>query len=350
MTQAAGMRLKPVTFDQLSGWSEDQLSEAIKPMADSCRALMQGVRSDPPDRALAGGRLEDWKPACAAIDRLTASTPTDADVRALLEREFQPYAVFDAEDDEGLFTGYFEVELTGSLQRTSSSQVPLYRTPPVDALRRQTRADIAAGGLHGQGLELVWLDDPIAAFFLDIQGSGKIVLNDGTERRVRYDKFNGFGYRAVGRKLVADAEIPLEEISMQSIVAWMERNPDRMQALMNYNRSYVYFDWLDKAAAQGSQGTDLTPGRSLAIDPSFIPYGAPVWLQTTHPLTNQPLNRLMLAHDKGGAIKGAVRGDYFWGSGAKAAEPAGKMKHQGRYFLLLPKALDLGLRENGSFE
>lgn len=333
------MQLVPVAFGALTGWQDDDLGGALPALRDSCEAIRERRPSQPASPA---PQLRDrgaWLEACAKLLALPEGAP-DADVRAVLMAEFRAFRVIDRQSgDSGLVTGYFEPELTGSLKRQGPGQVPLYRVPSENRLRRQTRAEIASGGLEGQGLELVWLDDPIAAFFLDIQGSGVIRLAEGGSRRVRYTRFNGFGYTAVGRALVDWGEIPLAEITMQSIIAWMRANPERRQTLMNVNRSYVYFDWLPYAAPQGSQGTDLTPQRSLAIDPRFIPYGAPLWLETEHPLDRSALRRLMVAQDKGGAIKGVVRADYFWGTGAEAAERAGRMKAKGRYAVLLPKAL-----------
>ncbi len=337
----ADLALRPAAFADLPGWEADPLDGARKALGDSCAALADGRPTDPPRPAPLFGARAPWLAACARLAALPTDAPAEA-LRAALEAAYRTYRVIDRrEGAEGLFTGYFEPELAGSLARRSPDQVPLHRAPGSDRLRRQTRAEIAAGGLDGQGLELVWLDDPVAAFFLDIQGSGLIRLAEGGARRVRYTRFNGFGYTAVGRALVEWGEIPLAEISMQSIAAWMRANPDRRQTLMNVNRSYVYFDWLPQDAPQGSQGTDLTPLRSLAIDPRVIPYGAPLWLDTTHPETGAPLRRLMLAQDKGGAIKGVVRGDVFWGTGPAAGEPAGRMRARGGYWLLLPADLEV---------
>lgn len=346
--QTGGMRLKPVAFTDLQGWGADRIADAIAPLLKSCRKLMEAGGGA--DRPTAGGLLGDWRPLCGQLEGLAKGTMSDADARAFFEREFQAYAVSQGEVETGVFTGYFELELTGSESRISPEQVPLYRLPPSEDLRQQSRAEIIAGGLKGHGLELIWVDDPIAAFFLQVQGSGKVLLRDGSARRVRYAGNNGFGYRSIGRKLIEDGAMDPEDVSMQAIIDWMQRHPDQSQDLMNHNDSFVFFDWRAEEAPQGAQGVGLTAGRSLAIDPSYIPYGAPLWLQTTDPVTGGALNRLVIAQDTGGAIKGAVRGDYFWGTGATAAEYAGLMNQEGRYFLLLPKGLDLKLRANGSFE
>ncbi len=342
----AGMELTPAPFAALRGWHDDAVGEAAKALADSCRALLAGVPSDPPARPDLGVPTARWQAVCEAfVGRFGDARPTrDADdaVRAFLETWFTPHLVRDDGDPWGLITGYYEIELTGSMTRSGRDQVPLYRLPPSDRLRRQPRTALASGGLAGLGLVLVWVDDAIDAFFLEIQGSGAIALRDGTTRRVRYTGFNGHRYRPIGRRLAELGEIALADVTMQSIRRWLDDHPDRAQAVMNYNESYVYFDWLETGAPQGSQGTDLSPGRSLAIDPRYLPYGAPIWLETSHPVTGAPLHRLMVAHDKGGAIKGPVRADFFWGTGAAAGELAGRMKHQGRYFVLLPRQSPAG--------
>ncbi|MGF1447631.1 MAG: murein transglycosylase A [Pikeienuella sp.] len=333
------MQLVPTEFAALAGWADDPLGEALPAIYDSCAALRRGRPTDPPRPAPLFGDRTPWLTACRALEALPAGADHAA-IRTAIEAAYRPYRVRDrARGETGLVTGYFEPELTGSLGRRAQTQVPLYRAPRSDKLRRQTRAEIAAGGLSGQGLELVWLDDPIAAFFLDIQGSGVIRLAEGGSRRVRYTRFNGYGYTPVGRALVDWGEMALEDVTMQAIIAWMADNPGDRQRLMNVNRSYVYFDWLRHDAPQGSQGVDLTPGRSLAIDPRHIPYGAPLWLETTHPVDGTPIARLMVAQDKGGAIKGVVRADYFWGTGATAGHAAGLMKAQGQYAILLPRGL-----------
>lgn len=346
--QTGGMRLKPVEFTDLQGWLADHVADAIAPLQKSCAKLIAGAGIA--EWPTAGGTPADWSGLCTRAAALGNAPVSDADARAFFEQEFQPYAVSQGEADTGVFTGYFEIELSGSLARTSADQVPLYQLPPTEALRHQSRTSIIDGGLVGHGLELAWVDDPIAAFFLEVQGSGKIRLHDGAERWVRFAGKNGFGYRSIGRKLIEDGILGPEEVSMQAIIAWMKANPDQRQDLMNHNQSFVFFDWRDERAPQGAQGVGLTAGRSLAIDPSYIPYGAPLWLETTDPVTGASLNRLLVAQDTGGAIKGAVRGDFFWGTGDVAAEYAGLMNQEGRYFLFLPKGLDLKLRPNGSFE
>ncbi|MEX2454364.1 MAG: MltA domain-containing protein, partial [Rhodospirillaceae bacterium] len=201
------------------------------------------------------------------------------------------------------------------------------------------RGGIEAGALRGRSLELAWVDSAADAFFLHIQGSGRIRLPDGSILRVGYADANGHVYTAIGRDLIARGAIPREEMSMQAIRTWLAAHPDEGIELMRSNRSFVFFRELTGPGPVGAQGVPLTPGRSLAVDRNLLPLGVPVWLDTTLPDANgTPFRRLMVAQDTGGAIRGAVRGDVFWGAGAEAADRAGKMKQTGRYWLLRPRS------------
>lgn len=201
-----------------------------------------------------------------------------------------------------------------------------------------SRAQIEAGALAGRGLELLWLDDPIAAFFLHIQGSGQVEMRDGTRVRIGYAGKNGHAYMPIGAELIRRGEIAQEEMSMQAIRAWLIAHPQEGRKLMAMNPSFVFFRLVNGEGPIGAQGVPLLPGRSVAVDPSFVPYGVPLWMDTTDPLAGTPLRRLVVAQDTGAAIKGAVRGDLFWGSGEEAAAGAGLMRQPGQWFFLLPKA------------
>ncbi len=321
-------------------------------------------RTIPPWRRLAGS-LGAWRGACAAAPG--ATSPGQA--RAFFEDWFQPYLVTDRGQPGGLFTGYYEPLLHGSRHFGGAYTVPLYRAPDdlvqVDLSRFKPdlagqmiagridgkqlvpyygRAEIDGGALAGRGLELVWVDDPVATFFLQIQGSGQIQLDDGELIRVGYDGQNGRQYRAIGRDLVERGAMSLEEVSLQTIRDWLIAHPEQAREVMARNPSYVFLrehPELDPHDGPiGAEGVPLTAGRSLAVDRRYIPLGVPVWLETTAPWPEGegPLRRLMVAQDSGGAIKGPVRGDVFWGSGARAEAIAGHMRSEGRYMVLLPKA------------
>jgi len=357
------LQLDAASFTELPGWGEDRLAEVLPALRSACTA---GPRGAPATLAIAGARAA-WSGLCSA---LAAARDPAAELRALLERELTPHAVSNRGRRTGLLTGYYEPELRGSRRRQGAFRHPLYLAPRdqqvVDlgdfkrdlAGRKVTglvrggrfrpywdRGEIRRGALAGRKLEFLWVDDPVALFFLQIQGSGRIVLPDGSTVRVGYASQNGHDYTAVGRVLVERGELALEEVSLQSIRDWMRRHPERADELMDANRSYVFFRVLPGGAPLGASGAELTPGRSLAVDDEFLPYGVPMWIESTLPavpalgLPERPLRRLVVAQDTGGAITGPVRGDLFLGPGREAEETAGRMRQPLRAWLLLPRAL-----------
>ena len=211
-----------------------------------------------------------------------------------------------------------------------------------------TRADLEQTHLPGQGLELYWARDPIDVFLLQVQGSGRVVLPDGTVARIGFDGHNGQPYKSIGRVLIDRGDLQPHEASWNGIRGWIENNPDRANALLWENPRFVFFRELDGEGPIGAEGLPLTPGRSLAVDRAHIAMGTLIWLDTTWPSApDRPLQRLMVAQDTGGAIKGPVRGDFFWGFGAEALAEAGKMKSTGRYYLLLPNDVATKIRPSG---
>jgi membrane-bound lytic murein transglycosylase A len=361
--------LRATRFDELAGWSTDDPRGALAAFRISCARLDQGPADAPMGPIEVLGRVGDWRPSCAAAGDPAVTASANA-ARAFFEAWFSPYLVTDRGDAEGLFTGYFEPLLFGSRHEGGPYTVPLYR-PPDDLLRidlgrfnpelagyaisgriadgqfvpYHTRADIDGGALAGRDLELLWVDDPIDKFFLQIQGSGQVRLDDGELIRVGYAAQNGQPYRAIGRDLIEIGALERDEVSLQTIRAWLEAHPDMAQAIMDRNRSYVFFRENRELGPDdgpvGAQGVPLTAGRSLAVDRRFIPLGVPLWLDTTapYPEGEGPLRRVMIAQDTGGAIKGVVRGDVFWGAGARAEAIAGRMKNPGHLVLLLPRSL-----------
>lgn len=359
--------LEPATFAALPGWSTDAADAALDAFRRSCAALSR----HPDGEALGGfswaGTVAAWRPACTSAKTVAAGP---AAARSFFEASFTPWRITDRGDPSGLFTGYYEPLLQGARSRDDLHSVPLYRRPRdlvevdlgsfdpdlegrriagrVEGRRLvpyYTRAQIDAGALEGRGLELFWVEDRVQDFFLQIQGSGQIDLADGSRTRVGYAAQNGRPYRAIGRDLVAMGAIDKTDVSLQSIRAWLRSHPDRAEAVMEKNPSYVFFRELpDLAGAPGppgAQGVALTPGRSLAVDRKFLPLGAPLWLSTTAPYPDgeRPLRRLVIAQDTGGAIRGPVRGDLFWGAGPLAEAVAGRMRSPGGYWILLPRGL-----------
>jgi len=340
--------LSPTDWSSLPGWHDDKLLEAWPAWLESCAKL----KTRP-----------EWQDVCAAAEALK---PADAaTVRTFFETRFAPYQSRQPDGSkDGLITGYYEPLLHGSLTPSPKYSIPLY-APPADLLtidlgsvypelkhmrlrgRLQgnkvvpylARADIDDGSNPLKGNELVWVDDPVEAFFLQIQGSGRVQLPDGSMMRVGYADQNGYPYRSIGRVLAERGELPLAQTSMQNIKAWGRRNPDKLPELLAQNPSYVFFRALpdNGNGPMGALGVPITGGRSIAVDARAIPLGAPVWLATTVPSSDQPLDRLVLAQDTGGAIRGNVRADFFWGFGNEAGKKAGMMKQTGKMWVLLPK-------------
>ncbi len=344
------LALTPDSFSAMRGWAADDHAAAIPALRRSCERIMvqPAERSAGPRPEF--GRIGDWQPICAALaqtgvlDRIAA--------RDFFETHFRPYQVAGPDGYDGLFTGYFEASLRGARRPDARYRHPLYRLPP--ELKNGAKPDgfpdraaIAGGALAGRGLELVWVDDPVDAFFLHIQGSGRVALADGSAMRVGYAGQNGHPYFAIGRALIDRGEVPKDRMSMQAIRDWLADHPDQADALMHMNASYIFFRELDGEGPIGAQGVALTPERSLAVDRTLFAYGLPVWLDTDlggflggePPPSGLPLRQLMIAQDTGGAIRGAVRGDVFWGHGPEAADRAGRMRDPGHMWVLVPRSL-----------
>ena len=348
--EGARETLKPVSFAALPGWGQDDLREAWPAFMSSCSVLI---------------KKEDWREPCMIAHDVNAGDGKA--IRTFFEAFFVPHQVINADGSEqGLVTGYYEPLLRGARKRGSPFQTPLYRAPDdlltielasvypeLKGMRLRgrlvgnkvvpypSRAEMAQSGLMS-GKELAWVDNPIDAFFLQVQGSGRVQLADTRETvRVAYADQNGYPYKSIGKYLVDKGELKLEQASAQGIKAWVEANPSRQQELLNANPSYVFFKeeklTNPNIGPKGAMGLALTPQRSIAVDTQFIPLGVPVFLATTQPNSEVSLQRLMMAQDTGGAIKSAVRADFFWGFGADAGEKAGRMKQRGMMWVLLPK-------------
>jgi len=348
-------RLERTTFSALPGWGTDDVTVALDAFLQGCPAL----NSQPV-----------WANVCVTGAQLKSRSA--AVVTRFFETEFVPYHAVNADNsDTGVVTGYYEPLLRGSRTRTPEYRYPIY-APPQDLItvdladvypdlknrrlrgrlvgnklvpyldRGNIETDIENKSAPLQGLEIAWVDDPIESFFLQIQGSGQIQLADGSRVRVGYADQNGHPFRSLGGLLIRRGEIKLERASMQGIKEWARRNPKKVQQFMNGNPSYVFFKELpnDLSGPIGTLGVPLTAERSIAVDQRVIPMGVPVYLSTTFPATERPLNRLMVAQDTGGAINGAVRADFYWGFGDAAGSQAGRMKQQGRMWVLLPRGYD----------
>ena len=335
--QRPGPALTAVDFRQVPGWAAEKHADAIAPFLASCSRMVGQSLGGTGEAARRVGTGTVWRTACAAAT--TVPPGNDAAARAFFERHMQPWIASADGSAKGQFTGYYEPQLQGSAKRGGVYQTPLLRKPASSTL--PSRAQIIAGALAKQHLELVWVSDPIDAFFLEIQGAGRIHMTDGRDIRVSYDGQNGHAYFPIGRLLVERGEMALPDVSLQSIRAWLIAHPKQAAEVMNHNPSYVFFRQLPNTdpdrGPPGALGAPLTPLRSIAVDKSFVPMGTPVWIETTDPVTAKPIRQLMMAQDVGGAIKGPVRADIFFGWGPPAEQRAGLMNKPGAAFLLLPR-------------
>lgn len=355
------LTLSPVGFADLPGWSSDHTADALAAFVKSCAELDRQADNAVVGPAALGITAAAWRAPCAAA---RATPPNDTAARIFFAAQFTPYLAGNNGASDGLFTGYYEPLLHGARQEGGRYRTPILKRPPdlvmVDLGRFRpawhgeriagrviagnlvpypSRAEIEHGALDAKRLALFWVDDPVDAFFLQVQGSGRIELPNGSRVQLGYDGQNGQPYVAIGKVLVERGALAQDAVSLQSIRAWIKAHPDQATALMDENPSYVFFREQAGDGPIGSEGVVLTAGRSLAVDRGFIPLGAPVYLDVDNNGTT--LRRLMVAQDTGGAINGPVRGDVFWGFGAEAEAQAGKMRAEGRYFLLLPKAVAL---------
>jgi len=343
--------LQATDWSALPDWGADQLAESLPALLLSCSSL----KSQP-----------EWQSACAAAANIPSEDP--AAVRQFFESSFVPYAVHNTDGSaEGLVTGYYEPLLRGSRTSSEAYRFPVYGVPDdlliVDLTEAQpnlkgmrlrgrlqgnkvvpyyTRAEIERGEAAVRGREILWVDDAVELFFLQVQGSGRVKLPNGEIVRIGFAEHNGHPYKSIGRVLVERGELPQDKASMQGIKQWGKQNSDLLPLLLQQNPAYVFFREMPSSSPGpfGALGVALTPGRSIAVDSSVVPLGAPVFLSSTWPLSARPLNRLVLAQDTGSAIKGAVRADFFWGFGDEAGQIAGRMRQSGRMWVLYPRGFE----------
>jgi membrane-bound lytic murein transglycosylase A len=343
-------------WSELPGWGADNVDGVWSAFLESCHALRFRA---------------EWSAPCAAAQ--TVAADSRAGIRAYFESAFEPYKVVKrtgrVEDDTGLITGYFEPLLYGSRSPSARFMAPLYAPPPdllaVDlaSLYPELKGKRVRGRLEGnkvlpyytrgelptdpalKGHEIVWIDSAFEAMMLEVQGSGRVQLSDGTVIRLLYADQNGQPYHSIGRYLVTVGALTVEQATLPGIRAWLAAHPERLQEVLDANPSVVFFSEAPlgdpNLGPKGAQGIPLTAGRSIAVDANWIPLGTPVFLATTLPDSGEPLQRLVIAQDTGGAINGAPRADYFCGSGPQAADLAGKMRQQGSLWMLWPRNVPL---------
>lgn len=346
MEDQTTIRLTPISYGEIEGWAKDDHAAAFAVLVKSCRK-----------RPASNSACKDALNLGDKVSRKAA--------RHFFETHYIPHRVEEAEP--GLATGYYEPEVNGSRERSGVFQVPVYGRPDdlvqvkPDLLRAfyndsrsvmrrngeelvpyYTRKEIDAGALDGRGLELLYLDDPVELFFMQIQGSGRVRLTDGSWVRLGYAAKNGHSYTSIGKRLAARDDRP-EDLTMEGLKSWLRADPARGRALMQQNASYVFFRELPETQAGegpvGAQGVTLTPGRSLAVDTAYHALGTPIFVTVPELATpdGKPFRRLMIAQDVGSAIRGKERGDIYWGSGEAAGAIAGRTKHAARFYVLLPK-------------
>jgi membrane-bound lytic murein transglycosylase A len=342
-------------WSELPDWGSDRLDEAWPGFLASCRALRQ------PEMKAA------WAPVCEAAKNL-GNKPTSPQIRNFFETWLSPQRIVNPDGSrEGLITGYYEPLIQGSRWKSAKNPVPVFGVPE-DLLQLDfaeqypetknmrlrgrveghkvvpywTRAQIEAQGEAFPAKTLLWVADPVEFFFLQVQGSGQVQLGDGSRVRLAYADQNGQPYKSIGRWLVEHGELKLEQAGMAGIQAWVRANPQRLSELLNTNPSYVFFreEVANGEGPKGSLGVPLTAMRSIAVDTRAIPLGTPVFMAFSMP-DGKPVERLMIAQDTGGAIRGRVRADFFWGFGAEAGSQAGRMRQQGSMWLLWPKGAKL---------
>ena len=358
--------LKSATFSKLPGWDKADTLMSLRTFQISCRVFLKQNPEQPVGSEYIALKAGDWQPACRAA--LDSSADSADEAKAFFQTWFKPVEFNDGKPVIGLFTGYYLPAIDGSLVKTAEYHTPVYGVPRdlitlnlkdfnpelpsrnlsgrLDGRRLvpyYTRAVINQGAISKVAPIIAWVKGPYDRLLLEIEGSGLVNLPDGNHLFLGYAGQNGARYTAIGRVLIDRGVMTRENASMQRIRAYLEENPDEVDTVLNHNESFVFFKILKQKGALGSQGVLLTAENSLAVDRAWVPMGVPIWLNTTRPDAASdkihPFTRLMIAQDTGGAIRGAVRGDVFWGAGDKATAIAGKMKNNGRYWLLLPKAI-----------
>ena len=358
--------LTKTRFDHLPHWKQKNSSQALLAFQQSCTEILKRKPSQAFSTLLPQSKTNaHWQAICVAANRL--QHPTQRQARQFFETWFQPYSIHNNDNPKGLFTGYYLPLLHGSLIKTKKYAIPLYALPTdlvkldlslfspefkrktiIAQLKNNTlvpypdREAINNGALDKTAKVLVWVDSIVDVFFAQIQGSTLIELPNKQQRLLGFAGANGRPYTAIGALLIANKAISKETISMQTVRAWLAQHPDQADAILNQNKSYVFFIVLPDKNPLGTEHVPLTPLHSLAVDMNYIPLGAPLWLDTRIPdlksaSKNKPFRQLLIAQDTGGAIKGIVRGDIYWGAGPNAAFSAGHMQQMGRYWILLPK-------------
>lgn len=358
------LNLRKVAFAELPGWEQADIKRSLLAFQLSCKTFLKQDPNQSVGSHYLDLHVKDWQPACR--EALLVNVDSNDKIKQFFQTWFTPVEFFDKKPVDGTFTGYYMSLLYGSLTRSKEYNVPIYGLPKdlitinlslfdpklkhhpniVGRLKGQrilpyyTRAAINKGAIDKVAPVIAWVNNSVDRSFMEIQGSGAIKLSNGSQIIVNYAAENGAPYSSIAKVLIDQGVMTKDNASMQHIRNYFSKHPERQDAVLNKNKSFVFFSVFPHEEALGSQGVILTPGYSLAVDRKWVPLGAPVWLDTTKPDLKSSqqtvFQRLMIAQDTGGAIRGAVRGDVYWGAGERATKIAGRMKNKGHYWLLLP--------------
>lgn len=339
------VKLQPTSFEQVDGWQYDDHASALKTFTKSCEKILAlDVERNVSKATDLGGTAIDWQVPC--MEAVSHGELTDnTKAKKFFERWFTPYRVYNEDDnEEGLLTGYFQIELNGSKKKTGKYKYPVYRRPHnIETLKGGSdieHASINSGVLAGKGLEVAYVDNRARLYFMHIQGSGLIKLREGGILNLGFEDHNGFRFRGINQAL---RDRNLKFTSANSMMEWLHKNPKEAKEIMEGDPSYVFFKPLQGITPVGGQGVALKPERSLAVDYGLYPYGTPVWVTTKLDedgiFKGREYKRLFIAQDTGGAIRGAIRGDVFFGRGGKAEQVAGSFKAKGKFFVFFPKSV-----------
>lgn len=359
------LRLQKTSFTKLKHWKNDNHLEALNTFQNSCTKILAHNPHDIFAHSLPhSGQYSDWQEICKALENIPKNNTELA--RKFFEAWFVPYKVKNNFYSKGLFTGYYLPEISASFKKDKKYHVPIYGVPKdlvkvnLGLFNPTLKGKKIIGRLNNNILYpyperkiinkenfnkdapvLLWANNPVDVFFAQIQGSALVQLPNHTKILIGYAESNGQPYTAIGKVLLEQKALLPNNVTMQSIRDWLAKHPEKIQTILNHDASYVFFRLLNQAAPLGAQGIPLTASRSLAIDLRYLSLGLPIWLKTTIPDVNStkkiPFHQLMIAQDTGGAIRGVVRGDVYWGEGEKAAKIAGQMQSKGQYWILLPR-------------
>ena len=335
-----------VDFHQLDGWNDENHLKALEVFLKSCSQINKKQEAAKVSRLTdLGGHAKEWHRVCRAASHYNKD---DTQAKLFFEKHFIPYKIrTNTGSDIGRFTGYYEIELEGSKKKSSEYQYPIYRAPNnlklIKGKNFLSHKNINRGSLAKQGLEIAWVNNKARLFFMHIQGSGVVKLKEGGEMKLHYAGENGFAYKAIGRLFKEYGATGID--SATAMMKWLHNNPKTGLEIMEKNPSYVFFEEVNGPSPIGAQNIPLIPERSLAVDSGLYPYGAPFWLETVLPktknMTSKKYHRLFIAQDTGGAIKGAIRGDIFFGRGTIPEELAGYMNNKGKYYIFIPKTINM---------